>query len=140
LQERSAVEMVFGSRVQLMGRTVERHWYRHYIGRAFATAVSLLLRMPIYDSQCGAKVFRASPRVRAIFDRPFLTRWIFDVEILARYLALGGGHAGVFEQPLWEWRDVAGSKIRAKHYFVAAWDLLRIRRSYRPSRRPEEMP
>lgn len=124
------VEVVMGSRVKLMGREIRRGALRHYSGRIFATAASLALGIAVYDTQCGAKIFRAGDPVRAVFSEPFGSRWNFDVEILARYLRQKGkaGGDGIYEVPLRGWSDVPGSKLGAVDAIQAAWDLLRIAR------------
>ncbi len=134
LEARPELDMVFGARVKLLGRHVERKPSRHYIGRVFATAVSLILSLPIYDTQCGAKLFRLTPEMRAVFAEPFLSRWIFDVEIIARYVAAAKGadvSQRIYEYPLQTWTDIKGSKLKAHDFARAAYDLARIYSKYR---------
>ncbi len=124
--------MVMGSRVRRMGAAIARRAPRHYVGRIFATWASLLLRLPVYDSQCGAKVMRAD-LAGVLFGEPFLTRWLFDVEILARLR----NHLGetrvldaVMEAPLARWAEVGGSKLGLSHMAAVPFDLIRISRHY----------
>ena len=88
LRDRPAVEFVLGSRVLLLGRDIKRKATRHYFGRVFATAVSHALDLPVYDTQCGANILRANAATATLFDTPFRSAWIFDVELIARYLRL----------------------------------------------------
>ena len=129
-----STQMVFGARVKLLGRNIQRKANRHYLGRVFATAVSVLLKVPVYDTQCGAKLFRVTPVLIRILKQPFHSRWIFDVEILARYTYFNKSGPGlcdcVYEYPLTTWTDVAGSKVRPKDFIQAFVDLIGIYRRY----------
>ncbi len=135
----SSIQTVLGSRVQLLGKKIERKLWRHYLGRCFATLASLVLRIPVYDTQCGAKVFRVSETLKSVLSEPFLTRWAFDIEILGRGLA---GYPGVgrweirelHENPLDRWVDRSGSKLSLFAMIRTAGELaliesdLRLRR------------
>lgn len=132
LELRPQIEMVFGSRVNLLGRSVRRNLMRHYIGRIFATAVAFVLGVGIYDTQCGAKIFRVSESFLEQLNEPFIGGWIFDVEIIAREIQARRGtnlpHVRdiIVEQPLMVWRDVKGSKLKFRDWFVVGGNLTRI--------------
>ncbi len=135
LDSNEHLQMIFGARIRLLGRQVHRRAIRHYLGRCFASVVSLALRLPIYDTQCGAKLFRATPELEQVLRDPFLSRWIFDVEILARYIALHYGDNtflvnSIYELPLKQWEDVAGSKVHPTDFLKATFDIWRIYETY----------
>ena len=136
LEEHPEIEIVFGSRVQLLGRTIARNSLRHYVGRVFATAASLTLALPVYDTQCGAKLFRVNAGTEALFGEPFMTRWLLEIEIIARLSRLRRGDGGaapidvIYEQPLREWREIPGSKLSPWDFPRSLLELWRIRRRY----------
>ena len=118
LRARPEVEFVLGSRVLILGRDVKRKAWRHYLGRVFATAVSHALDLPVYDTQCGAKMLRVNAATGTLFAAPFRSRWIFDVELIARYLRLpvAPGEPSrrdrLYELVLMSWHDKPGTKLR----------------------------
>jgi glycosyltransferase involved in cell wall biosynthesis len=128
---------VIGARVKLLGTNIERSALRHYLGRVFATAAAIVLRLAVYDTQCGAKLFRNGPLLRTALGAPFRSRWAFDVELLARLeqaAELAGPRPAsdlVIELALEEWRDVGGSKLAAHAMVRAALDLAFVRRNAR---------
>jgi dolichyl-phosphate beta-glucosyltransferase len=129
LHTRPLVEFVLGSRVLLMGRDVKRHAWRHYLGRVFATAVSHALDLPVYDTQCGAKMLRLNADTGTLFATPFRSRWIFDVELIARYLRLpvAAGQPSrrdrIYELVLPAWHDKPGSKLHWYDFARAIVDV-----------------
>ena len=136
LRARPEIDMVFAARVRLMGREISRRPSRHYVGRMGATLISTSLGLAVYDTQCGAKLFRVTATLGQLFTAPFLSRWIFDVEIIARFVALVGrdaAAAAIYELPVMRWRDVAGSKVQSRDFLRALRDLYRIHRAYSSS-------
>jgi glycosyltransferase involved in cell wall biosynthesis len=139
--EKKQLSFVMGARVGLLGRRIERGLVRHYGGRVFATLAGIALGIRVYDTQCGAKVFRASPAVAAAVERPFRSSWVFDVELIGRLLrgtdSIPPVPAEEFEEvPLRVWRDVPGSKLRVRDVARAFADLAAVAAELRaPDRR-----
>jgi glycosyltransferase involved in cell wall biosynthesis len=129
---RPGVLIVLGLRLNRLGASVAVTPQRHYPGRLFATCASLVLRLPVYDTQCGAKLLHASV-VPQLFGAPFASRWIFDVELLARLRNEIGRDAmrtAAVEMPLQTWRGISGSKMRLAAMLRAPFELLAIARRY----------
>jgi dolichyl-phosphate beta-glucosyltransferase len=130
-------DAILASRVQLLGREINRDRLRHFIGRVFATTVSIYLNLRIYDSQCGAKIFKKSPALEDVFRTPFTVGWIFDVELISRFIIASHKHKcfrsnrSIIEYPLFKWTDIGGSKISLKHYFIAIRDMTKLWLKYR---------
>jgi dolichyl-phosphate beta-glucosyltransferase len=122
--------MVLGSRWKRLGSHIERHAIRHVLGRVFATLASETLSLPVYDSQCGAKLFRAQAAA-TLFAEPFVSKWVFDIELLARLPQSGRSDTALpgvaaIEMPLRSWRDVKGSRLHWPSMAGMLFDLLRI--------------
>lgn len=121
--ESAPLPALFASRVKLLGRRVERLFKRHLLGRVFATLVSELLAIPVYDSQCGLKLV---PRAayEAVAARLRVRGFAFDVELLAALIDSG---CTVREVPI-DWHEVAGGKVRLlRDSWRMANDVRRIR-------------
>jgi dolichyl-phosphate beta-glucosyltransferase len=143
LRHSPTTDVLIGARIVLLGSDVERSAVRHYLGRIFGTVASLMLQARVYDTQCGAKLFRRSPALLAALGEPFLSRWSFDVELLGRLLVGTPSiapldRARFLEVPLQIWHDVPGSKLRPaamagalKELALIGMDLRRRRREAR---------
>lgn len=127
LRRRPETHLVMGTRIRLQGHHIQRKWSRRVLGRSFAFVASLTLGLSIVDTQCGAKLFRGAPQIDTLFSEPFRSRWIFDIEILARLQQhLGRKHAAkqLYAFPLESWREVPGSKLKSTDFFKAVGELL----------------
>lgn len=132
LLEGSAYEVVLASRVLRLGTDIRRSPMRHVLGRVFATLASYALDANVYDTQCGAKWFRASPSLTHAIATPFGSRWVFDVELLGRLLGRFGDEphlpeSAFLEVPVRAWEDVSGSKLRLPSMANSLVELGRLR-------------
>ena len=122
-------KMVMGARIKLIGNEVKRSLKRHYFGRIFATIVSqFVLKVAVYDTQCGAKVIDFET-AKLLFSQPFLSKWLFDVEVLKRLQKIHNLKEVVKEIPLEKWKEIGNSKIKATDFFKIPFELLKIYRT-----------
>ncbi|WP_144281528.1 glycosyltransferase [Chryseobacterium echinoideorum] len=127
------IQFVFGSRVNRVGSNIKRKLSRHLIGRFFATINSLLLDIPVYDTQCGAKLFSRQFSDVA-FSEIFDTNWVFDIEVFFRILNFKKNtdiNIYAREIPLEKWTDIGDTSIKPKHYIGIFLDLFKIYKKYR---------
>ena len=133
LMKTGRISLVMGARVKLLGRRIRRKAYRHYMGRIFATFVSLIIGIPVYDTQCGAKIFKNNPDLQKVFSIPFTVKWIFDIEILIRLIIIKSTYHSshsletlCLEYPLEEWSHIHGSKLKPVDFIISLIELFRI--------------
>jgi glycosyltransferase involved in cell wall biosynthesis len=103
---------------------------RRIASRIFNTLVRLLFKLPISDTQCGAKLIRADA-MRAAMPHLGLTRWAFDVDLLFQLRRLG---YRITEVPT-TWSDRGGSKLKiGRTSFEMFMAICRLRMLYSPLR------
>ncbi len=121
-------KIVMGARIKLIGNGIKRSLKRHYFGRIFATIVSqFVLKVAVYDTQCGAKVIDYET-AKQIFDKPFVSKWLFDVELLKRLQKTHNLSEVVKEIPLEEWKEIGSSKIKVGDFLQLPFQLFQIYR------------
>jgi glycosyltransferase involved in cell wall biosynthesis len=103
---------------------------RRIASRCFNGLVRMLFRLPINDTQCGAKVIRREA-IQRILPVIGITRWAFDVDLLFQLRRAG---YRIVERPT-TWHDVGGSQLkvgRASLEMMVA--MIRLRLLYSPFR------
>lgn len=126
-------EFVFGSRIRTLNNNIERKLLRHYASRLFATLVSLAIGLPVYDTQCGVKIF-SKELADKVFSEKFYSRWFFDVEIfirLKKIYSLEEIQQLAFEYPLINWKERGGSRLQVIDFIKAPYKLWQIRKKYK---------
>ena len=122
----------FGSRIRKVGSTIKRENSRFLIGRVVATFISNILDIKVYDTQCGSKLFTKGISEK-LFEKEFISRWLFDVEIFFRMIHLFGKEKAIkkmIEIPLKLWVEKGDSKVKITYGFKLWFDLFEIQRKY----------
>lgn len=130
LKQHSELSMIFGSRQLADQGAIERKVFRHYSGRLVSSIITWALGEKYGDTQCGAKLF-SKEGVLIAFQRPFISSWVFDVEIIKRLLVNFGKEDGkrkIKEIPVNQWKDVGNSKVSPLYFFKMCGELLKIKK------------
>lgn len=122
----TSVSAVIGSRWPHLGASIRRSALRGAAAAIIKSAIRRILKAPVWDTQCGAKIFTREIAAE-LFAKPFRTKWLFDVEILRR---LGRKRliSQVCELPVSEWHDVPGSKMGLKASLSSLFELAIVSR------------
>jgi dolichyl-phosphate beta-glucosyltransferase len=125
-EKNTNLDALFGSRIKRLGADIVRYESRHLFGRLFSFVVQLIFGLDAHDTQCGAKLFRYES-ARLAFADDFVSRWIFDIEIILRLQS-----NNIEEFPLKKWHHAPGSKFNiAKSIFSVLKDLWIIKTKYK---------
>ncbi|MEO9893034.1 response regulator [Aurantibacter sp.] len=131
--DESNYKIVSGSRMSRMGADITKESARKIISMTINLIIRSILKMPFNDTQCGAKIMERDI-IPMLFTKPFITKWIFDVEIFMR-MRKHYGKAKVqqliCEQPLKRWIHADGSKLSMKDSVKIVGQLAKIAISYR---------
>lgn len=125
--------LIYGSRAKNKGNNIKRDFVRSIISSIINLIILFIIRVNIKDTQCGAKVFRRSV-VPLAFRKPFVTRWLFDVEIILRIRGRfkRTRFREIFlEKALKQWIHVDGSKLGLRDAVQIPVNLLNIWFQYR---------
>jgi dolichyl-phosphate beta-glucosyltransferase len=122
------LDAVISSRVALAGRQIKRKLSRHYLGRIIATLLTSRWEDAPYDTQSGFKVFRKSSFFLKAIQEPFKTRWFIDIELMMRIGRNKPAKLQLWEEPLNEWREVPGSKLRFNSFIRVMFEIQIARR------------
>jgi glycosyltransferase involved in cell wall biosynthesis len=130
--KKSKFKIVSGSRIVRMGANIVKESSRGIISKSINLLICVILGMNFQDTQCGAKIM-TKDMVEAAFQKPFLTRWLFDVEIFMRMRNFYGKEKSVqyiCEQPLNRWVHEDDSKLGFKDSIKIVFQLFQIAVTY----------
>ncbi|WBU90563.1 response regulator [Cellulophaga omnivescoria] len=130
--ENSEYKIVSGSRISRMGADITKESARKIISKTINLIIQNILKMPFKDTQCGAKIMDREIAT-TMFNKKFITRWLFDVEIFMRMKKKYGKdnvQQLICEQPLKRWIHADGSKLSMKDSIKIVGQLAQIKMHY----------
>jgi len=108
-------------------------WHRKIMGNILRKCNQFLFKLTISDTQCGAKVFK-STLATSCFTDPFISQWLFDIEVFLRIRKNNGAHFIVHqtkEIPLQTLQLNSGSNVTLKSIVKLPFELAKIYLNYK---------
>ena len=118
-------DSIWGARVQLAGRRLQRKKYRNYLSKIIILILRGFIRNLPYDPQTSFKLYNINHNQKEIFTDPFKTRWFFDIELYLRLKKMNK-ELKIWEEPIEFVRDVDNSRINSREAYRIFRDLFKI--------------
>jgi dolichyl-phosphate beta-glucosyltransferase len=125
--------MIFGSRKDEDGKKINYNPFRLFAAIISRFIVRRILKQPITDTQCGAKIFSREAAAVA-FNTSFETRWLFDVEVIIRlqqYFGMANATPRIYEFFVARWKHEPDSRLVLKDMVIMPYQFLKIMLHYK---------
>ncbi|KGO79157.1 glycosyltransferase [Flavobacterium beibuense] len=129
----SKFKVVSGCRISRMGADISTEPTRKFLNRVINYTMRKVFGLDFRDAQCGVKIM-SSDVVEIAFGKRFLTKSLFDVEILLRLKKIYGGYTVKqmwYEKPLDRWIYARNTKVSVLNSFSLIGQLGQITLHYR---------
>lgn len=125
-------QFVFASKNPTKSKGVNQKWQRKIVGRILHLMVKLSLKVDAYDTQCGCKFIHTN-LVKTCFSKPFISPWLFDLELFWRIKNQKGTQflkENLLEIPLIQLHNRGESKVNISDLLRLPIEFLSIHRNY----------
>ncbi len=123
LKKMEESDIVIGSRVLEESKIVRQQpFYKRFLGKSGNFLIRKILRLSIYDTQCGFKLFNRNA-IDLIFPECSCMGWGIDFEILK---IAESKNLRVSEVPV-VWEDDPDSKVTFKGYIKTVLELIKVK-------------
>lgn len=122
---KNSFDSIWGARVQLSGRRLQRKKYRNYLSKILIFILRSFIKNLPYDPQTSFKLYNIYENQKVIFTDSFETRWFFDIELYLR-LKKTNKELKIWEEPVEFVRDVDNSRINSGEAYQIIKDLIKI--------------
>lgn len=126
----------FISGIRGRNTSITKSRFRKFVSGTAKQVITSIFTIPLEDTQCGAKIFKSSA-IPYIFNKPFKSKWLFDIELFIRCMdnmsnSSIGNEIDVYE--LKNWKAVGESRLRKRDFVLAIRDISTIYITYRLNR------